>query len=80
MEAKCEVVGWLLDESNRTQVLIRERNGQLSLQTADLESTFGQYALQTGSFRRGNPIIDPITQETVGYEMERIPNPVSAFA
>ena len=80
MEAKCEVVGWLLDEANRTQVLIREKNGELSLQTADLDSTFGQYALQTGSFRRGNPIIDPITQQTVGYEMERIPSAVSAFA
>jgi hypothetical protein len=80
MNAKCEVVGWLLDESNRTQVLIRESTGELSLQTADLESTFGQYALQTGAFRRGNPIVDPVTQQTVGYEMERIANPISVFA
>ena len=80
MERKCEVVGWMLDESNRAQVLIREANGELSLQTADLESTFGQHAVTTGAFRRGNPIVDPVTRETLGYEMERIPNPLSAFA
>jgi hypothetical protein len=76
MESTCEVVGWLLDDSEHTQVLIRETNGELSLQTADLGSTFGQRAVQTGAFRRGNPIIDPVTRQMIGYEMERIPKPL----
>ncbi|HEY5808921.1 MAG TPA: hypothetical protein VIT67_13180 [Povalibacter sp.] len=76
MDTRCEVIGWLLDEEDRAQVLIREHNGDISLQTADLESTFGQYAIQTGAFRRGNPIVDPITRETLGYEMERVANPL----
>lgn len=80
MDRKCEVIGWLLDEHETAQVLIREKNGDISLQKADLESTFGQYAIQTGAFRRGNPIIDPVTRETLGYEMERVPNPLVALA
>lgn len=80
MEATCEVIGWLLDEGSRGQVLIRERNGDISLQPAALDSSFGQFAIQTGSFRRGSPIIDPVTMETIGYEMEQIAVPMSAVA
>lgn len=69
MQAPCEVIGWLLDDTDKPQVMVREKNGHVSLQTADLASTFGQYAIQTGSFRRGEPIIDPVTRETVGYQM-----------
>ena len=80
MDKTCEVIGWLLDEDDNSQVLIRESDGQISLQNASLDSTFGQYAVQTGCFRRGNPIVDPVTRETLGYEMERVPNPLSAWA
>jgi hypothetical protein len=80
METKCQIIGWLLDDSDRAQVLIREENGNISLQTTDLESTFGQHAIRTGAFRRGNPIIDPVTQETLGYEMEQIAHPLVAQA
>jgi hypothetical protein len=72
----CEVVGWLFDD-DAARVLVREQDGQLSLQSVNPESTFAHQAIQTGSFRRGNPIVDPVTQETIGYEMERLP---SAFA
>jgi hypothetical protein len=80
METKCRIIGWLLDDSDRAQVLIREENGNISLQRTDLESAFGQYVIQTGAFRRGNPIIDPVTQETLGYEMEQIAHPLVAQA
>ncbi len=72
MAATCEVIGWLLEEGRQGQVLIREDSGAISLQPANLDSSFGQFAIQTGAFRRGSPIIDPETHETVGYEMERI--------
>ncbi|MGH8176178.1 MAG: hypothetical protein ACREV5_07965 [Steroidobacter sp.] len=77
METKCEVIGWLLVDADRAQVLVRQENGQVSLQSP--ESTLGEYAIQTGSFRRGNPIIDPVTRETLGYEMERMSNPLAAM-
>ena len=78
MEPICEVIGWLLDEGTRAQVLIRENNGDISLQPAHMDSSFGQFAIQTGAFRRGSPIVDPVTMETIGYEMERISGPIAA--
>jgi hypothetical protein len=75
-EKTCEVIGWLLDGEDNSQVLVRERDGQISLQTASLDSTFGRHAVQTGCFRRGNPIIDPVTHETLGYEMVSVENPL----
>lgn len=79
MNNTCEVIGWLLDDDDRSQVLVRERDGQISLQTASLDSTFGRYAIQTGCFRRGNPIVDPVTRETLGYEMEQVASPLMAL-
>jgi hypothetical protein len=80
MKATCEVIGWLFDEADKSQVLVREMNGAISLQTASLDSTFGQFAIQTGAFRRGNPIVDPSTLETLGYEMEWVSSPLAALA
>jgi hypothetical protein len=77
MATKCEVVGWLF-EDDAARVLVREENGHLSLQSVNAQSTFAHQAIQTGSFRRGSPIIDPVTHETVGYEMERMPSPLEA--
>ncbi|HEY6640806.1 hypothetical protein [Povalibacter sp.] len=77
MDSTCEVIGWLLDEGTRGQVMIRENNGEISLQP---DSSFGHVAIQTGSFRRGNPIVDPKTMETIGYEMEKIAGPFGAAA
>jgi len=80
METRCEVIGWLLVEDDKAQVLVREENGRISQQTATPESTFGHESIQTGVFRRGNPIVDPVTHETLGYEMERVSSLVAALA
>jgi hypothetical protein len=76
METTCEVVGWLL-EDDAARVLVRDEHGGLSLHAVNPQSTFEHQAIQTGSFRRGNPIVDPVTQETIGYEMECLPNPLA---
>lgn len=73
----CEVIGWLLVDADRTQLLVREENGRVSMHTASPESTFGRQAIQTGVFRRGNPIVDPLTHEMLGYEMEQLPGLIS---
>jgi hypothetical protein len=31
---------------------------------------FDEQIMTTGCFRRGKPIIDPVTREVMGYEME----------
>lgn len=79
METTCEVIGWLLLDPDRAQVLVREENGDISLQAARLENALGQQAIQTGMFRRGNPIVDPVTHETLGYELERMSGAVAAL-
>jgi hypothetical protein len=80
MDAKCEVIGWLhLDEEN-ARVLVREEDGHVSQQAASFETALGHEAIQTGVFRRGNPIVDPVTRETIGYEMERIWSAIPALA
>jgi hypothetical protein len=79
METRCEVIGWLLVDDDRAQMLVREENGHISQQAARPESTFGHQAIQTGVFRRGAPIVDPVTRETLGYEMERVSSLVGAL-
>lgn len=76
MKTKREVVGWLFVEADSDHVLVREENGHISLQTAS-EGTFGQFAIQTGTFHR-HPIFDSVTCEILGYEMESVPLAASA--
>ena len=80
METRCEVIGWLLVDDDRAQMLVREENGHISQQAASPESTFGHHAIQTGVFRRGAAIVDPVTRETLGYEMETVSSLVAALA
>jgi hypothetical protein len=73
---KCQVVGWLFVDSDRPQLLVRDDNeASPQPQPLNLDAGFAHQAIQTGSFRRGGPIIDPVTKQTVGYEMERLPSP-----
>lgn len=80
MQTKCSVVGWVLVDADQARVLVREEDGQLSSQVATPEMDLGPSAIQTGSFRRGKRIIDPVTQELLGYEMERVPNAIVVAA
>lgn len=79
MGTKCEVIGWLFDD-DAARVLVREENGHVSSQSANAEGTFAHQAIQTGSFRRGNPIVDPVTHETLGYELVPVSSLLAAEA
>src|SRR5262245_15527585 len=72
MKKNCEVVGWLHVDEDGARELVRESNGRLSLQSAKPDKGFGHTAIQTGAFRRANPIFDPVTSELLGYEMESV--------
>ena len=41
------------------------------------QSEPGHWAIQTGSFRRGKPIVDPQTGQSLGYEMEWVATPLA---
>lgn len=61
-------------------LLLRAPDGQMSLQTVSADSTLGQYAMRTDCFRQGAPIIDPVTRQVLGYEMEMMPSPLASSA
>jgi hypothetical protein len=67
-----EVIGWVLVDPERTEILVREADGRVRSQRANPESAKGDSAIQTGAFRRGKRVVDPVTLETLGYEMEQL--------
>ncbi len=60
----------------QARALVRKADGQMALEVLAADSTFNRNAMKTGCFRRGNPIIDPVSREIMGYEMEIIESPV----
>jgi hypothetical protein len=71
------------DGSGRMQrmatLLMRSADGQMSLRTVSTDSALGRKAMSTGCFRNGTPIVDPVTRQLLGYEMEMVPSPFAAF-
>lgn len=59
-------------------VLLRSPDGQMSLQSVNPDTPFGRRAMRTGCFRRGKAIIDPVSRQMIGYEMEPVPNSMIA--
>ena len=39
------------------------------------QMSFAEQSMTTGAFRRGKAIIDPLTHEVIGYEMEMLSDP-----
>lgn len=54
------------------QRLVRDPAGRISLEDVASQEEFEQTARRTGCFRRGKAIVDPATQEVIGYEMEEV--------
>jgi hypothetical protein len=90
MTTEAEVIAMVMPDgegangSGRMQrmatLLIRSADGQMSLRTVSADSALGRKAMSTGCFRNGKPIVDPITRQLLGYEMEMVANPFPAFA
>ena len=83
MSPKAEVIAMVMPETDGggrqmlATLLLRNPDGRMSLETVSPDSTLGQFAMSTGCFRKGIPIVDPITRQVLGYEMERVPSPFS---
>jgi hypothetical protein len=76
MNNTCSVIGWVLD-ADRTKIIVREENGLVFAQSTGADGESEPSAIQTGAFRRGKRIVDPQTKEFLGYEMERIADPLT---
>jgi hypothetical protein len=79
MPAKREVIGWVLEGDREEKVLVRDEDGQVLAQ-ANGASDFNAFSIQTGAFRRARRIVDPLTQELLGYEMDGLPSGMPALA
>lgn len=53
--------------------LVRDVEGTMRLETVYDDA--GDEMLNTGCFRRGKPIIDPMTRQVMGYELEMVACP-----
>lgn len=87
MTTQAEVIAMVMSDGEGTgrmqrmaTILLRAADGQMSVRTVSPDSTLGQFALNTGCFRNGKAIIDPVTREHLGYEMEMIESPLAALA
>jgi hypothetical protein len=87
MTTQAEVIAMVMSDGEGTgrmqrmaTVLLRSPDGQMSVRTVSPDSTLGQFALSTGCFRSGAAIVDPVTREHLGYEMERLESPFAAHA
>ena len=57
----------------RPTMLVRREDGQMTVEALGLHSAFRNHRpTTTRVFRRGKPIIDPVTSEIMGYEMEEV--------
>ena len=78
-----KLIALLLPESNDSRrrdefdvdtatALMRDDEGRMSLAPLTREMPFAEQVMTTGCFRRGKAIVDPVTREVMGYEMEMI--------
>jgi len=79
---KSEIVALLLPEGerehlahpeHRATLLVRRADGQFALEQVDARVALARRVASTGCFRQGKPIVDPVTRQVMGYEMEEIP-------
>ncbi|HSN72964.1 MAG TPA: hypothetical protein VLT59_15715 [Steroidobacteraceae bacterium] len=89
MTSDAEVIAMLLPEDAGVQIasgasgepratlLVRESDGRVMLETVAASSLRGRLAQTLGCFRRRSPIIDPISRQVMGYELEMVPSPAT---
>jgi hypothetical protein len=66
------VAGYDEQGAERATVILRDSHGNVSMKQMAAADRMVQGAANTDRFRRGKPIIDPVSREVVGYELERV--------
>lgn len=69
------VAGYDDDGAERATVILRDGAGNVSMKQMSTQDGLAQRAASTDRFRRGKPIVDPVSREVVGYELERVAMP-----
>jgi len=77
-DAGVRVAGEATREARAT-LLVREPDGRVTLETVTTASPRGRLARTLGCFRRRSPIIDPVSRQIVGYELEMVPSPMTSL-
>jgi hypothetical protein len=52
--------------------LVRKSDGQMALESVAADALAAREGLKTGCFRKSRAIIDPVSREVMGYEMEMV--------
>lgn len=55
-----------------TMLLVRHPDGRMALEPARHAAAWAGQSSATGAVRRSKPILDPISREVMGYEMEMV--------
>lgn len=66
------VAGYDDDGAERATVILRDATGHVTMKQMSAQEGMAQRAANTDRFRRGKPIVDPVSREVVGYELERV--------
>lgn len=66
------VAGYDDEGTERATVILRDSHGNVTMKQMAAADRVVQRAANTDRFRRGKPIVDPVSREIVGYELERI--------
>ncbi|MGD9843728.1 MAG: hypothetical protein AB7T07_06990 [Steroidobacteraceae bacterium] len=61
-----------------TMLLVRHADGRMALEPVRREAAWERRATSTGSFGRRKPILDPVSREVMGYEMEMSELPIAS--
>lgn len=72
-----EVVAVMPDVDGDTTIVLRNPDGGMSVRTVSPDSTLAQKLLGMNGMRKSKPIIDPVSRQVVGYEMEPLTAAVS---
>ncbi len=54
-----------------TMLLVRHADGRMALEPAHRDAAWAERT--GGCFRKSKPIVDPVSREVMGYEMEMVP-------
>jgi len=66
------VAGYDDEGVERATVILRDAQGNVSMKPMAAHDGLAQRTANTDRFRRGKPIVDPVSREVVGYELERV--------
>lgn len=66
------VAGYDDNGAERATVVLRDAAGNVTMKQMSAQDGPSPRAANTDRFRRGRPIVDPVSREVVGYELERV--------